>query len=103
MRAFAYTFYCGYRYEYSKNICIWFEEGIATLLEHDNNVLPQDEVSIDIQVSANPPTMTDEDIKTTFLQMSQAITTEEQLVTTYVQVMMTQAKLGDGTPRKPTC
>ena len=82
---------------------IWFEEGIATLLAHDNKVLPQDEVSIDIQVSANPPTMTDEDIKTTFLQMSQAITTDEQLVTTYAQVMMTQAKLGDGTPRKPTC
>ncbi|TMX05708.1 hypothetical protein EJD97_006916, partial [Solanum chilense] len=63
------------------------KEGVANVGEHDNQVPPQEEVAIDDQVPANPPSMVDGDIRAAFLQMDKAITTQEQAITTQPQAM----------------
>ena len=56
-----------------------------------NQVSPLKEVANDDQEMANPPSLTDGDIRDAFLQMAQAITTQAQAVITQAQAMMTQA------------
>ena len=58
------------------------EKFIAIAGAQENQVPPLEEVAIGDKVPISPPPMMDGDIKATFLQMSQAITTQEQAVTT---------------------
>ena len=67
------------------------KEGVSNVGEHDNQVPPKEEVAINDQVPADPPSMVDGDIRVAFIQIHQAITTQEQDITTQAQAMTTIA------------
>ena len=50
-----------------------------------NQVPPLEEVPNDDQAPVNPPPLTDGDIRAALFQMSEAITTQEQVVTTEIK------------------
>ena len=47
-----------------------------------NRVSSKEQVAANDQVTVNPPTMTDGEVRAAFLQMTQAITTKDQALTT---------------------
>ena len=72
-----------------RNIARRLDEDIARegVSPSGNRVPPLEKVANDYQASANPPAMTDGDIRDAFLQISQAIITQAQVVTTKAQAM----------------
>ncbi|TMX03040.1 hypothetical protein EJD97_018676, partial [Solanum chilense] len=66
-------------------------EGIAKAGVQNHQVPPLEEVGMGDQVMVNPPPMTNGDIRAAFLQMSQAVKTLAQEVTTKGQVMTARA------------
>ena len=57
---------------------------------YGNKDPPLEEVSNDDQAQATPPSLWDRDIRATFIKISQAITTEAQIIITQDQLMTTQ-------------
>ena len=80
---------------------------MANVGNHDNQVPPQDnkvppleEVAMDDQVPVVPPSMTDGEIRASFLNSAQAMTSQDNFVTSQVKVMTFQVNREVG-PRVP--
>ena len=82
-------------------------EQMANVGTHENKVTPQDnqvppleEVAMGDQVSIVPPLMTDGEIRATVLNLSQAINSQDNVVTSQFQAMTGQVNMEVG-PRVP--
>ena len=66
------------------------EKEIATVWDQDNQVPPLEEIAISDQVPNAPPPMIDRIIGTSFLTLTQSMTSQSNVVTGQVQAIMTQ-------------
>ena len=68
------------------------EEAIANarVPPQDNQVPPLDQVPMGDQLSVNPPPITDGGIRSYFLHLYQAMTSQDNVATSQIQTMMSQ-------------
>ena len=76
-----------------RNVAQRLEEEVANARDspHDDQAPPLEENANVDQAPANPPPMTEVEMRDIIYQMSQAITTQEQASTIQAQAMMVQA------------
>lgn len=69
-----------------------FEEDIsnAGVASQGNQAPPQEKVALGVKATINPSVMMDEEIRVTFLNMTQVINTQAQVVTIEAQTMISQ-------------